>query len=103
MLKAGGIIKHNTNADKDMAATQAFPGDVDEGSSPEPPVKKAKQPAKPAAGVPARGRGGAGARVGGGPFGSRAAGRQTAMAVAAAATRDQQARRCGGPGSRNRI
>eukprot|EP00873_Tetraselmis_striata_P022218 jgi/Tetstr1/442482/TSEL_030582.t1 len=55
--RAGGIIKHNTNAVKNLAATQGFPGDnVDEGSSPEPLAKKAKQPAKPAAGVPARGR-----------------------------------------------
>eukprot|EP00873_Tetraselmis_striata_P027709 jgi/Tetstr1/447973/TSEL_035277.t1 len=79
---AGGIIKHNTNAVKRMAATQAFPSDinVDEGSSPEPPAKKAKQPAKPAAGVPARSRGGDGARAGGGAFGSRA-GRQAAVAT----------------------
>eukprot|EP00873_Tetraselmis_striata_P009962 jgi/Tetstr1/430226/TSEL_020055.t1 len=36
--RAGGIIKHNTNAVKNLAATQAVPGDnVDEGSSPEPP------------------------------------------------------------------
>eukprot|EP00873_Tetraselmis_striata_P025479 jgi/Tetstr1/445743/TSEL_033391.t1 len=70
--KADGIIKHNTNAAKSQVATQAFPGDnVDEGSSPELRVKKAKQPAKPAARVPARGRGGAGAIAGGGPFGSR--------------------------------
>eukprot|EP00873_Tetraselmis_striata_P028873 jgi/Tetstr1/449137/TSEL_036347.t1 len=63
--RAGGIIKHNTNAVKHLAATQDVPGDnVDEGSSPEPPAKKAKQPAKPAAGVPARGRGGAGAMAG---------------------------------------
>eukprot|EP00873_Tetraselmis_striata_P022995 jgi/Tetstr1/443259/TSEL_031293.t1 len=56
--RAGGIIKHNTNAVKNMAASQAVPGDnVDKGSSPEPPAKKAKQPAKPPAGVPARGRG----------------------------------------------
>eukprot|EP00873_Tetraselmis_striata_P000871 jgi/Tetstr1/421135/TSEL_012178.t1 len=59
--RAGGIIKHNTNAVKNLAAKQAVPGDnVDEGSSPEPPAKQAKQPAKPAAGGPARGRGGAG-------------------------------------------
>eukprot|EP00873_Tetraselmis_striata_P010450 jgi/Tetstr1/430714/TSEL_020506.t1 len=73
--KAGGIIKHDTNAVKNLAATQAFTGDnVDEGSSPEPPAMKAKQPAKPAAGVPARGWGGteamawggAGAMTGGG-------------------------------------
>eukprot|EP00873_Tetraselmis_striata_P035223 jgi/Tetstr1/455487/TSEL_042316.t1 len=33
--RAGGIIKHNTNAVKNLAATQAVPGDnVDEGSSP---------------------------------------------------------------------
>eukprot|EP00873_Tetraselmis_striata_P041731 jgi/Tetstr1/461995/TSEL_007067.t1 len=71
--KAGGIIKLNTNAVKDLAATQAVPGDsVDEGSSPELPAKKAKQPAKPAAGVPARGQGGDGAIAGGGAFGSRA-------------------------------
>eukprot|EP00873_Tetraselmis_striata_P007588 jgi/Tetstr1/427852/TSEL_017930.t1 len=65
--RAGGIIKHNTNAVKNFAATQAVPaGDnVDEGSSPEPPAKKAKQPAKPAAGVPARGQGGAWVRAGG--------------------------------------
>eukprot|EP00873_Tetraselmis_striata_P017718 jgi/Tetstr1/437982/TSEL_026612.t1 len=50
LKKAGGIIKHNTNAVKTMAATQAFPGDnVDEGSFPEPLAKKTKQPAKPAA------------------------------------------------------
>eukprot|EP00873_Tetraselmis_striata_P016049 jgi/Tetstr1/436313/TSEL_025152.t1 len=73
--RVGVILKHNTNAVKNLAATQAFPGDnVDEGSSREPPAKKAKQPAKPAAGrrVPAWGRGGDGARAGGGPFGSRA-------------------------------
>eukprot|EP00873_Tetraselmis_striata_P014641 jgi/Tetstr1/434905/TSEL_023902.t1 len=90
--RAGGIIKHNTNAVKNLAATQAVPGDnVDEGSSPEPPAKKAKQPAKPAAGGLALGRGGAGARVGGGALGSRAA-------VAAATSREQQAGRRGGPG-----
>eukprot|EP00873_Tetraselmis_striata_P014507 jgi/Tetstr1/434771/TSEL_023822.t1 len=74
MLKAGGIIKHNTNAVKNPAATQALPGDnADKGSSPESPAKKAKQPANPAAGVPARGRGGAKASMAGsGPFGSRA-------------------------------
>eukprot|EP00873_Tetraselmis_striata_P019732 jgi/Tetstr1/439996/TSEL_028357.t1 len=73
--RAGGIIKHKTNAVKNVVATQAllYPGDnVDEGSSPEPPARKAKQPAKPAAGVLARGRGGAGVRTGGGAFGSRA-------------------------------
>eukprot|EP00873_Tetraselmis_striata_P027909 jgi/Tetstr1/448173/TSEL_035464.t1 len=70
--RAGGIIKHDTNAVVNLAATQAVPGDnVDEGSCPEPPAKKAKQPAKLAAGVPARGRGGAGARAGSGTFGSR--------------------------------
>eukprot|EP00873_Tetraselmis_striata_P006293 jgi/Tetstr1/426557/TSEL_001633.t1 len=59
--RAGGIIKHNTNAVKSLAATQAVPGDnVDEGSNPEPP---AKQPAKPAVGGPAQSRGGAGARA----------------------------------------
>eukprot|EP00873_Tetraselmis_striata_P037322 jgi/Tetstr1/457586/TSEL_044154.t1 len=48
--RAGGIIKHTTNAVKNLAATHACSGDnVDEGSSPEPPAKKAKQPAKPAA------------------------------------------------------
>eukprot|EP00873_Tetraselmis_striata_P044477 jgi/Tetstr1/464741/TSEL_009488.t1 len=63
--RAGGIIKHNTNAVKNLAATQAVPGDnVDEGSSPEPPAKRPKQPAKPAAGGLAQGRGGAGARAG---------------------------------------
>eukprot|EP00873_Tetraselmis_striata_P020889 jgi/Tetstr1/441153/TSEL_029413.t1 len=48
---AGDIIKqHNTNAVKNLAATQASLGDnVDEGSSPEPPAKGAK-PAKPAVG-----------------------------------------------------
>eukprot|EP00873_Tetraselmis_striata_P041862 jgi/Tetstr1/462126/TSEL_007194.t1 len=65
--RAGGIIKHNTNAVKNLAATQAVPGDnVDEGNSPEPPAKKVKQPAKPSARGPARGRGGTGARAGGG-------------------------------------
>eukprot|EP00873_Tetraselmis_striata_P024145 jgi/Tetstr1/444409/TSEL_032298.t1 len=76
--RAGGIIKHNTNAVKNLAATQAVPGDNDhEGSSPEPPAKKVKQPAKPAAGGPARGRGGAGARVGvlALPFGGQSQGR----------------------------
>eukprot|EP00873_Tetraselmis_striata_P045892 jgi/Tetstr1/466156/TSEL_010717.t1 len=93
---AGGIIKHNTNTVKNMAATQAVPGDnVDEGISPEPPAKKAEQPAKPAAGGPAQGRGGAGARAGGGAFGSRAV---RLAAVAAASTREQQAGRRGGPG-----
>eukprot|EP00873_Tetraselmis_striata_P019204 jgi/Tetstr1/439468/TSEL_027901.t1 len=85
--RAGGIIKHNTNAVKNLAATQAVPGDnVDEGNSPEPPAKKDKQPAKPAAGGPARGRGGAGARAGGGAFGSRVSRR---AAVAAASTRER--------------
>eukprot|EP00873_Tetraselmis_striata_P044117 jgi/Tetstr1/464381/TSEL_009174.t1 len=57
--RAGGIIKHTTTAVKNnLAATQSVPGDnIDEGGSPETPAKKAKQPAKPAAGVPARGRG----------------------------------------------
>eukprot|EP00873_Tetraselmis_striata_P008691 jgi/Tetstr1/428955/TSEL_018930.t1 len=101
-MRAGGIIKHNTNAVKTMAATQAVPGDnVDEGNSPEPPAKKAKQPAKPAAGVPARGRGGAGAMVGGGAFGSRAA-RCLRPPVAAASAREPQAGRRGGSG-RNRM
>eukprot|EP00873_Tetraselmis_striata_P038218 jgi/Tetstr1/458482/TSEL_004336.t1 len=68
--RAGGIIKHNTNAVKNLAATKAVPGDnVDEGSSPEPPAKKAKHPAKPAAGGLARGHGGAGTRAGGGALG----------------------------------
>eukprot|EP00873_Tetraselmis_striata_P035153 jgi/Tetstr1/455417/TSEL_042249.t1 len=86
---------------KNLAATQAVPGDnVDEGSSPEPPAKKAKQAAKPAVAVPARGRGGAGrAMAGRGAFGSRA-GRQAA--VAAAPTREQHGGRRGGPG-RNRM
>eukprot|EP00873_Tetraselmis_striata_P025861 jgi/Tetstr1/446125/TSEL_033725.t1 len=89
--RAGGIIKHNTNAVKKLAATQAVPGDnVDEGSSPEPPAKKAKQPAKPAAGVPTRGWGGAGARAGGWAFGSRG-GRHAAVAAAASTRREQQA------------
>eukprot|EP00873_Tetraselmis_striata_P006793 jgi/Tetstr1/427057/TSEL_017262.t1 len=66
----GGIIKQNINAVKNLAATQAFPGDnLDEGSSLEPLAKKAKQLAQPAAGVLARGRGGAGAMAGGGAFG----------------------------------
>eukprot|EP00873_Tetraselmis_striata_P039429 jgi/Tetstr1/459693/TSEL_005048.t1 len=87
---AGGIIKHNTNAVWNLAATQAVPGDnVDEGSSPEPPAKKAKQPAKPAAGGLAQGRGGDGARAGGGALGSRAGRR---AAVAAAATREPSKR-----------
>eukprot|EP00873_Tetraselmis_striata_P034041 jgi/Tetstr1/454305/TSEL_041224.t1 len=56
--RAGGIIKHNTNAVKNHTATQAVPGDnVDEGSGPEPPAKNTKQPAKPPAGVPAGGPG----------------------------------------------
>eukprot|EP00873_Tetraselmis_striata_P022851 jgi/Tetstr1/443115/TSEL_031171.t1 len=93
--RAGGIIKRNTNAVKNLAATQAVPGDnVDEGNSPEPPAKKAKQPANPP-----QGRGGAGARAGGGALGSRAGRR---AAVAAAATREQQAGRRGGP-SQNRM
>eukprot|EP00873_Tetraselmis_striata_P035697 jgi/Tetstr1/455961/TSEL_042742.t1 len=63
------------------------------------PVKKAKQPTKPAAGVPARGRGGDGAMAGGGAFGSRAGLQPAVAAEAAAATREQQhARRRGGPG-----
>eukprot|EP00873_Tetraselmis_striata_P002408 jgi/Tetstr1/422672/TSEL_013470.t1 len=70
--RAGGIIKHNTNAVKGLTATQAFPGDnVDEGNSPEPPPKKAMQPAKPAARVPARGRDGDGSMAGGGAFSLR--------------------------------
>eukprot|EP00873_Tetraselmis_striata_P025415 jgi/Tetstr1/445679/TSEL_003484.t1 len=69
---------------------------VGEGSSPEPPAKKAKQPAKPAAGGLVQGRGGAGARAGGGSRAGRRA------AVAAAATREQQAGRRGGP-SQNRM
>eukprot|EP00873_Tetraselmis_striata_P021140 jgi/Tetstr1/441404/TSEL_029651.t1 len=73
--KAGGITKLNTNAPRSMTAMQAFPGDnVDEGSSPEPPANKAEQRVKPAAEVPARGRGDAGARAGDdGAFGSPAA------------------------------
>eukprot|EP00873_Tetraselmis_striata_P010768 jgi/Tetstr1/431032/TSEL_020751.t1 len=74
--RVGGIIKHNTNVVKNMPATaQAFPGDnVDEGSSPEPPAKKAE----PAAGVPAPGKGDAEARAGGGAFRSWA-GRHAAV------------------------
>eukprot|EP00873_Tetraselmis_striata_P001884 jgi/Tetstr1/422148/TSEL_013003.t1 len=78
----------------------AFPGDnVNEGISPEPPAKKAKQRAKPAVGVPARGQGGVGAMAGGAPplFGSRAC-HQIVMPVAAAATREEKARRRGGLG-----
>eukprot|EP00873_Tetraselmis_striata_P004803 jgi/Tetstr1/425067/TSEL_015531.t1 len=102
--RAGGIIKHNTNAVKNLAAAQAFPDDnIDEGSSREPPCKKAKQPAKPAAGVPARCRGGDGARAGGCAFGLRAGRHAAVAAVAAAATREQQARRRGGPSGRNRM
>eukprot|EP00873_Tetraselmis_striata_P016063 jgi/Tetstr1/436327/TSEL_025165.t1 len=98
--RTGGILKHNTNAVNNLAATQAVPGDnVDEGCCPEPPAKKVKQPAKPGAGVPSRGRGCAGARAGGGAFGSRAGRR---AAVAAAATREQQASRRGGP-AQNRM
>eukprot|EP00873_Tetraselmis_striata_P005455 jgi/Tetstr1/425719/TSEL_016139.t1 len=98
--KAGGVINHNTNVVKNLAATQAFPGEnVDEGSTPEPQAKKAMQPAKLVPGVPARGRGGAGARAGGGVFGSRAARQTAAMAAAAVdATRDKQGRRRDGPG-----
>eukprot|EP00873_Tetraselmis_striata_P002894 jgi/Tetstr1/423158/TSEL_013926.t1 len=96
--RSGGIIKHNTNAVENLAAI-AVPGDNVEGSSPEPPAKKAKQPAKPADGGLAQGRGGAGARAGGGALGSRAGRR---AAVAAAATREQQAGRRGGP-SQNRM
>eukprot|EP00873_Tetraselmis_striata_P032861 jgi/Tetstr1/453125/TSEL_040148.t2 len=41
--RAGGIIKHNINTVNNMAATQAVPGDkVGEGSSLDPPAKKAK-------------------------------------------------------------
>eukprot|EP00873_Tetraselmis_striata_P044549 jgi/Tetstr1/464813/TSEL_009552.t1 len=59
--KGGRHLKHNTNAVKNLAATPVFHGDnVDEGNSPELPAKKAKQPGKPAAGVPSRGRGCAG-------------------------------------------
>eukprot|EP00873_Tetraselmis_striata_P003351 jgi/Tetstr1/423615/TSEL_001387.t1 len=45
--RSGGIIKHNnTNAVKNLAATQAVPGDnVDEGSSPEPP--RPRRPSSP--------------------------------------------------------
>eukprot|EP00873_Tetraselmis_striata_P028276 jgi/Tetstr1/448540/TSEL_035800.t1 len=94
--RPGGIIKHNTNAVKNLAATQTVPGvNVDEGSSPEPPSKKAKQPAKPAAGVPARGRDGDGAKAGGGAFGSRAG--SHAAVAAASTTRELHARRRGGP------
>eukprot|EP00873_Tetraselmis_striata_P041569 jgi/Tetstr1/461833/TSEL_006912.t1 len=56
--RAGSVIKHNTNAVKNLAATQAVPSDnVDEGSSPEPPAKKASNPpsrrleCRPGAGV----------------------------------------------------
>eukprot|EP00873_Tetraselmis_striata_P009645 jgi/Tetstr1/429909/TSEL_019774.t1 len=71
--EAAGSIKHNTNAVKNLAAMQAVSDDnVDEGSSTEPPAKRAKQPAKPAAEVPARVRlGGGGAKAGGGALGSR--------------------------------
>eukprot|EP00873_Tetraselmis_striata_P029499 jgi/Tetstr1/449763/TSEL_036828.t1 len=62
--KVGGIIKQNTNAVKNRAATHAFPGDnVEEG-----------------------------AKASSGPFGSRA-GCHTAMEVAAAATRERARRR----------
>eukprot|EP00873_Tetraselmis_striata_P006947 jgi/Tetstr1/427211/TSEL_017399.t1 len=89
-----------TNAVKNLAAMEAFPDDnVDNGSSPEP---LAKQPAKPAVGVPARGRGGAEAKAGGGAFGSRAGRRAAVASVVAAATHEQQTRRRGGPGGRNR-
>eukprot|EP00873_Tetraselmis_striata_P019373 jgi/Tetstr1/439637/TSEL_028059.t1 len=81
--RAGGIIKPNTNAVKSLAARQAVPGDnVDEGSSPEPPQEGQATRL-------------AGARAGGGALGSRAGRR---AAVAAAATREQQAGRQGGPG-----
>eukprot|EP00873_Tetraselmis_striata_P004868 jgi/Tetstr1/425132/TSEL_015594.t1 len=99
--RAGGIMKHNTNAIKNMAATQAVPGDnVDEGSSPEPPARKGEPPAEPAVGVPARGRAGAGAMAGSGAFESR--GGRLGPVAAAASTREQKAGSCGGPG-RNRI
>eukprot|EP00873_Tetraselmis_striata_P036122 jgi/Tetstr1/456386/TSEL_043120.t1 len=56
--RAGGIIKHNTNAVNNLAATKDVPGDnVDEGSSPEPPARKASSPpsrrleCRPGAGV----------------------------------------------------
>eukprot|EP00873_Tetraselmis_striata_P003102 jgi/Tetstr1/423366/TSEL_001371.t1 len=92
---AGG--HHQTQhqrAVKNLAATQAVPGDnVDEGSSPEPPAKKAKQPAKPAAGVPARGRSGDRARAGGAALGSRPARRGRAAVAADAGTREQEAGR----------
>eukprot|EP00873_Tetraselmis_striata_P040877 jgi/Tetstr1/461141/TSEL_006279.t1 len=98
--RAGGVIKHNTNAVKKLAATQAVPSDnVDEGSRPEPPAKKAKQLAKPAAGGLVRGRSGAGARAGGWALGSWG-GRQVAVA-AAASTREHRVGRRGGP--RNRM
>eukprot|EP00873_Tetraselmis_striata_P012070 jgi/Tetstr1/432334/TSEL_021732.t1 len=43
--RAGGIIKHNTNAVKNLAATQAVPGDnVDEDSSPEPRPRRPSSP-----------------------------------------------------------
>eukprot|EP00873_Tetraselmis_striata_P011525 jgi/Tetstr1/431789/TSEL_021284.t1 len=69
-----GIIKHNPNAVKNLAATQAVPGDnVDEGSSPEPPAKKAKQPAK--AGGWRAGPGAGWCRAQGAWWGVRVAGR----------------------------
>eukprot|EP00873_Tetraselmis_striata_P017589 jgi/Tetstr1/437853/TSEL_026493.t1 len=59
--KSGGIIKHNTNAVKNLAATQAFLGDnVDEGSIPGDPgqeVQAARQAGSWSAG-PGPGRGG---------------------------------------------
>eukprot|EP00873_Tetraselmis_striata_P003909 jgi/Tetstr1/424173/TSEL_014779.t1 len=43
--RAGGIIKHITNAVKNMAPKQAVPGDnVDEGSSPYPRPRKPSSP-----------------------------------------------------------
>eukprot|EP00873_Tetraselmis_striata_P006707 jgi/Tetstr1/426971/TSEL_017184.t1 len=74
--EGGSIIKHNNNArgqEPGRHASRLQGGDdVNEGNSPEPLAKKAKPSAKPAAGVPVRGRGGDGAIAGGGAFGSRA-------------------------------
>eukprot|EP00873_Tetraselmis_striata_P004674 jgi/Tetstr1/424938/TSEL_015431.t1 len=74
--KASGIIKHNTNAVKSTwpprkpspatTSTRAI------ARSPRRPRRQSSQPSKLAAGVLARGRGGARAGEGGGPFGSRA-------------------------------
>eukprot|EP00873_Tetraselmis_striata_P006942 jgi/Tetstr1/427206/TSEL_017394.t1 len=83
--KPGGIIKHNTNAVKNLAATQAFTGD-NYLTSTRAAIARIPRPRRPSSppsqrmecrpiqgrgDAGARARGGAGARAAGGPLGTR--------------------------------